>query len=290
MDHMSVMKLANDFGGGKEVVSFESYCGGLVAPECANNPLGYKLTWSPRGVLTALKNPARFIRDGKVVDEPNILTGSGGGPFVFNSLASLNMEYLPNRDSLQYADAYGMNLNQMETFMRGTLRFRGFTEVLRNLQENGWLDDSSWERPSKLCWGDVCKQSDCTERTWEYLHPNLDREIPPQAKTKLDALCSLFQATLQMDAEDRDLVLMEHRFKFRNGKQAKSTLMMYGNAQDSAMALTVGTTAAIGVRLILEGKHSGHGGGLHSPTASWVYGDALTRLAERGIKFQETKF
>jgi alpha-aminoadipic semialdehyde synthase len=37
-------------GGGK-VESFVSYCGGLPAPEHSDNPLGYKFSWSPRGVL-----------------------------------------------------------------------------------------------------------------------------------------------------------------------------------------------------------------------------------------------
>ena len=53
--------------GGK-ILSFLSYCGGLPAPENSNNPLGYKFSWSPRGVLLALRNSARFYENGKIVD------------------------------------------------------------------------------------------------------------------------------------------------------------------------------------------------------------------------------
>lgn len=283
MDHMSVMRIVNEFGA-KEIVGFESYCGGLVSPECANNPLGYKLTWSPRGVLTALKNPARFVRDFKVRDEPNILAG-GGGPFEFNSLASLNLEYLPNRDSLQYAEPYGLQLEGMETFFRGTLRYKGFTEVLRDFQRQGWLEDVDVLQEERT-WGDVCRQQDFTQRSWSYLEPNLNRKLPTSG-SKLDALCALFQDTLRMQPGDRDLILMEHRFKLRSGALVRSTLSLFGNQTDSAMSTTVGTTAAVGVQLVLEGGHKG-AGGVHLPTADWVYNPALAHLHRRGIRFEET--
>ena len=43
-------------------------CGGLPAPEASDNPLGYKFSWSSRGVLLALRNAARYYKDGRVVD------------------------------------------------------------------------------------------------------------------------------------------------------------------------------------------------------------------------------
>jgi saccharopine dehydrogenase (NADP+, L-glutamate forming) len=51
--------------GGK-ILSFISFCGGLPAPEASNNPLGYKFSWSSRGVLLALRNNAKYYKDGKV--------------------------------------------------------------------------------------------------------------------------------------------------------------------------------------------------------------------------------
>ena len=52
IDHMLAMELFHELQeGGEEIKSFVSFCGGLPAPEASNNPLGYKFSWSPRGVL-----------------------------------------------------------------------------------------------------------------------------------------------------------------------------------------------------------------------------------------------
>jgi saccharopine dehydrogenase-like NADP-dependent oxidoreductase len=62
--YFALLAQVRDMGG--RVLSFESMCGGLPAPEAADNPLGYKFSWSPRGVLLAAQNAAKFFRDGKV--------------------------------------------------------------------------------------------------------------------------------------------------------------------------------------------------------------------------------
>lgn len=51
--------------GGK-VESFVSYCGGLPAPEFSDNPLRYKFSWNPRGVLLNTLGQAKFMRDSQV--------------------------------------------------------------------------------------------------------------------------------------------------------------------------------------------------------------------------------
>src|SRR5690606_28268133 len=52
IDHMSAMKIIDSIHeqGGK-VLLFESFCGGLVAPESDNNLWNYKFTWNPRNVV-----------------------------------------------------------------------------------------------------------------------------------------------------------------------------------------------------------------------------------------------
>ena len=52
-------------GGGK-IESFVSWCGGLPAPEYSNNPLRYKFSWSPRGVLLNTLSPAKYFHEGQV--------------------------------------------------------------------------------------------------------------------------------------------------------------------------------------------------------------------------------
>ena len=71
IDHMSAMKMIDDLKrAGGEITSFSSLCGGLPAPEAANNPLGYKFSWSPRGALGAATNPAQFRKNGEIIKVP----------------------------------------------------------------------------------------------------------------------------------------------------------------------------------------------------------------------------
>ena len=61
IDHCSALSLIDSLRAqNKEIVSFTSFCGGLPAPEDADVPLGYKFSWSPKGVLSAALNSARF--------------------------------------------------------------------------------------------------------------------------------------------------------------------------------------------------------------------------------------
>ncbi len=71
IDHCSALSLIESLRAqNKEIVSFTSFCGGLPAPEDAEVPLGYKFSWSPKGVLTAASNAARFKLYGEVRIRP----------------------------------------------------------------------------------------------------------------------------------------------------------------------------------------------------------------------------
>lgn len=67
LDHMSAMKLIDQFHAeGGNVIRFTSVCGGLPSPTAQPNPLGYKLSWSPRGVLLAARNTATILENGEI--------------------------------------------------------------------------------------------------------------------------------------------------------------------------------------------------------------------------------
>lgn len=69
LDHLYAIKVIEEVHSkGGQIASFLSYCGGLPAPEDSGNPLGYKFSWSSRGVLLALRNAASFYQGGKVVN------------------------------------------------------------------------------------------------------------------------------------------------------------------------------------------------------------------------------
>jgi len=91
IDHLYAIKTIEEFhkAGGK-IVSFLSYCGGLPAPEASDNPLGYKFSWSSRAVLLAMRNAAKYYKDGKVVDIPGKdLMGAAKPYFIYPDLHSL---------------------------------------------------------------------------------------------------------------------------------------------------------------------------------------------------------
>lgn len=132
-----------------QVVSFYSWCGGLPAPECADNPLGYKFSWSPRGVLLAALNGARFLEDGALCEVAGeaLLRAARSSPFS----SPLNLEGLPNRDSTKYISLYGLDRDGIQTMFRGTLRYAGFCRVMAVLRDAGLLDVSSLPHTLASC-------------------------------------------------------------------------------------------------------------------------------------------
>ncbi|KZS99758.1 uncharacterized protein LAESUDRAFT_765224 [Laetiporus sulphureus 93-53] len=130
---------------GKEVVSFTSFCGGLPAPECAEDvPLGYKFSWNPRGVLTAALNlneaTFRLGHQTYTIHESDLLTSCV--PDVPVSKV-LRFEGLPNRNSLPYAGFYGLGSENLRTIFRGALRYAGFSRLMDGFSKIGLLDTSA---------------------------------------------------------------------------------------------------------------------------------------------------
>jgi saccharopine dehydrogenase (NADP+, L-glutamate forming) len=99
IDHLYAVKTIDEVhkAGGK-ITSFLSYCGGLPAPECSDNPLGYKFSWSSRGVLLALKNSARYYKDGKIVDVSSEELMATAKPY-HTGYQGYGFVAYPNRDS-----------------------------------------------------------------------------------------------------------------------------------------------------------------------------------------------
>jgi alpha-aminoadipic semialdehyde synthase len=144
LDHCEAMRMIDSARqqGGK-VTAFTSVCGGLPAPEASDNPLGYRFSWSPRGVLSAATHDALFKRDGKIV---SFTAGS-----VLDHAEPLDVyrgfrfEVLPNRDSLKYGALYGIADDKgegLDTMYRGTVRYAGWSDVVGGFADLGMLKDS----------------------------------------------------------------------------------------------------------------------------------------------------
>ncbi len=123
IDHMSAMRVINRLKKeDNELLCFETFTGGLIAPESDNNPWNYKITWNPRNVVLAGQGgPARFIQEGRYKNIPyhrlfrrtEVIDIEGYGKF----------EGYANRDSLKYIEKY--NLEGVPTVLQGNTSTSG---------------------------------------------------------------------------------------------------------------------------------------------------------------------
>lgn len=137
IDIMGTMKVVDEaHKRGWKVVSYESFCGGLPVAEQANNPLGYKFSWSPGAAIKASRNQAIFMKNGKrvVTNDPLKWVEDRDGYSV-----AMKFEVYPNRDSTVFMDRFGMK--DCETFIRGTVRFKGFSGVISAFHDLGLTSD-----------------------------------------------------------------------------------------------------------------------------------------------------
>lgn len=120
--HRLVAQARAAVGPTAATVTFTSYCGGIPA---VPNDFRYRFSWAPRGVLSALCSPARYVDEGveKVADHPWEATR----PHLLGGEA---FEVYPNRDSLPFVAQYGIPPEwRLETFVRGTLRLDGWRDA-----------------------------------------------------------------------------------------------------------------------------------------------------------------
>jgi saccharopine dehydrogenase (NADP+, L-glutamate forming) len=308
IDHMSAMRIIDRVhADGGRVVSFRSYCGGLPAPEANTNPFGYKFSWSPRGVLLAGRNDARYLEDGQVVEIPNRRLFATRHTVPVEGVGDL--EAYPNRDSLPYIQLYG--IPEAHTMYRGTLRYPGWCETWQKFVELGLLDLTEREDLTGMTYRQLLahligrpETSDLRQDLAVHLNipvdsPILDRfewlglfrddPLPPE-RTILDVLAVRMQEKLQYAPGERDMVVLLHDFVAEypdRRERIRSWLVDFGIPHgDTAMARTVGLPAAIATRLILQGVIRLTG--VHIPVLPEIYGPVLAELEERGIRVQET--
>jgi alpha-aminoadipic semialdehyde synthase len=314
IDHLTAKQFMDEVqAAGGEITGFTSWCGGLPAPENSDNPLGYKFSWSPRGVLLAALNSAVYRKDGKEVRIPseNLLL-SAQTVDIYQGFA---FEGIANRDSLSYIHQYGLSPN-INTMFRGTLRYKGYAHLVHQLRTLGLL--SSKHLDSKLngaSWRDLmvsllgCNSKGSVEdaihqrtnlQAGELAHlinsmewMGMLGDTPLLGATILDATCTQLQQKLVYAPGERDMVAMHHEFMFTTGGGKKSrhtsTLVTYGDPiphGSSAMARTVGIPAAIATTLLLQGTLSGISGVI-APFSRSIYEPMLNALHKEKIVFAE---
>lgn len=307
IDHLSAMQMIQNIQQkGGEIISFESYCGGLVAPEFDTNPWNYKFTWNPKNVVLAGQATARYIDNGLLKFIPpnriftqvkNVRVGKHG---LFESYA--------NRDSLSYIEPYG--IGSAQTVLRGTLRRKGFCEAWNCLVKLG-LTDNSYTLPhsNKLTYRElvsaflnVKNEAETEQKLADFLEISKSGKLfkkliwlgllepkmidLPNA-TPAEALQKLLQEKWKLEPGELDQIVMKHEISYSlKGKiyEEHAYLVVKGETQQlTAMAKTVGLPMGIAVKLMLQGKIKSRG--VQIPLNREFYEPILEELATYGVQF-----
>ncbi|HUU36631.1 MAG TPA: saccharopine dehydrogenase C-terminal domain-containing protein [Candidatus Desulfaltia sp.] len=309
IDHMEAMRVIHEIHDKSgELLSFISYCGGLPAPEANTNPFGYKFSWSPTGVLLAGKNSAQYLQDGQEVFVPAEKLFES---YTLRTIEGLGIfEGYPNRNSLPYIELY--KVPETKTMLRGTLRHIGWCETIRTMVRLGLLDQDEKDWTGLTFAGFLRKllntqaediKKEISERLGippglailrrlEWLGLFSDEPLPLQKGSALDIMSARMTQELAYAAGERDMIVLQHEFIASYpgaGKERTiSTLIDFGiPGGDSSMARTVGLPAAIGTKLILEGKIKETG--VHIPVIPEIYQPILAELKTLDIAFKERR-
>ena len=311
IDHMSAMAVIDrirDKGG--KMLLFESFTGGLVAPESDTNLWNYKFTWNPRNVVVAGQGGvAKFLQEGKFKYIPynrlfrrtEFIEVKGYGKF----------EVYANRNSLKYKSIY--DLNDILTLYRGTIRRVGFSKAWNMFVQLGMTDDSYvMENSEEMSYRDFVNsflpysptdsvelkfrhnlKIDQDDIMWDKLLEldifNAKKKVGLKRATPAEILQKILMDKWSLDPDDKDMIVMYHKFGYEiNGekKQIDATMVNIGQDQTrTAMARTVGLPVAIATLKILNGKINTPG--VQLPISKEVYEPILKELAENGIVFKE---
>ncbi len=311
LDHMSAKQVIDrirDKGG--KMVLFESFTGGLVAPESDNNLWNYKFTWNPRNVVVAgqgsaakflQENTYKYVPYNRLFRRTEFLEIEGYGRF----------EAYANRDSLKYQSIYG--LDTIKTLYRGTIRRVGFSRAWNMFVQLGMTDDSYTINDSEnMSYRDFVNsflpysptdsvelkfrhalKIDQDDIIWDKLEDvdifNKTKIIGLKNATPAQILQKILMDSWTLEPEDKDMIVMYHKFGYEldgNLYQIDSTMVTLGEDQTyTAMAKTVGLPVAIATLAILNKKITTPG--VQIPISKEVYQPILEELEEFDIKFTE---
>jgi saccharopine dehydrogenase-like NADP-dependent oxidoreductase len=309
LDHASAMKIIDEIKQkGGELISFKSYCGGLVAPESNDNPWGYKFSWNPRNVVLAGQGTAQYLEDGEIkfipysrlFSQTDVVEMEGYGKF----------DAYANRDSLSYIDVYG--LKNIRTMLRGTFRQHGYCKAWDVFVKLGLTDDTSKiTNANKLNYTSLLESflppakgtlkerlktfvgngwDSQIEQMMDYLELFSNKPITVAEGSPAQLLQILLEEKWKLKPSDKDMIVMQHRFEYtlpgKGTQKLDSSLVVVGKDQNhTAMALTVGLPLVITVKNFLTGGFKLSG--VQIPIKKEIYDPMLKELEAHAIIFKE---
>ncbi len=246
IDHLMAHVLMDDYRSSAAFspdnrLQFRSYCGGV--PKIPN-PFRYKFSWSPLGVLKALKSPSKSIQNGEVMNTSAPWDALSSYEALLPDGAE-TFEVYPNRDSLPFMDDYGFEADwPVDQFVRGTLRL------------NGWAE----------AWDEIFKT------------------VGDMSPEELAALSARLEAeNLYEEGEPDRVVLCVDLQAQRDGTDVWSksyVLDAVGDATHTAMARLVSVPVSFAVEAVLNGEISP--GVSAAPSDPAMARDWLARLQDKG--------
>ncbi len=314
IDHMSATELVHRIrSAGGIIKSFESYGGGLPAPDTLNNPMKYVISWNPRNVVMAGENGAQYMENGKIAILPYHNVFQGTWPLDVPGIGM--MEVYPNRDSLAYRERYGFK--DADTVIRGTIRYPGWCETWYQIQRLGLpnekmlipgLKDRTFAELTEMFLPlNIGTQTTIDKRVARFLNINptgeimekmrwlglfSDEKITYDVKTSAGVMTHLLSDKLRLTPDARDMVILIHKIiaeypdENNRREEIKSTMLHYGEkAGFTSMAKSVGLPAALVAKLLLTEELELSG--CHIPTHPKIYEPLMEELGKEGFKFTE---
>jgi len=314
IDHMSAMQVIDRIRNkGNKLIGFESFTGGLLAPNEDENPWDYKFTWNPRNVVLAGQGIVKFIQEGryKFIPYQRLFRRTE----IVHIPKYGEFEAYANRDSLKYLDVY--NLRGIDTLYRGTFRRPGFSKAWNIFVQLGATDDNyQMEGVDKMTHRQFINSflsynpGDSVElKLAHYLSLDMQGDIMHKLKwvgvfseelvglkegTPAQILEAILRKKWTLNKEDRDMIVMWHKFNYLDKSndnretEIHSTMVTIGeDTVDTAMSKTVGLPLGIATKLILENKIQSKG--VLIPIIKELYEPILAELSDDfGFDFTES--
>ena len=308
LDNMGAKRLIDQVkAGGGKVTGVKSYGAGLPAFVHNNNPMGYKFSWRPQGLIQAAQSPAAYLERGKVVNVP------ASDLFDYNRIVELegigSFETYPNRDCTKYLKSF--ELNSDVSLFRGILRYVGWCNTMKGLADLQLFDatdekdfaDTTYaaftanlikeDRPENILqktarFFNIREDSDLIKKL-KWLGFFDDQRIDISRGTNADVLVDMMIRKMSYAPLEKDMVIVHNEIiaDFSTWKEKRvSTLMAEGEpGGDSAMSKAVSLPAAIASKLILEGKIRARG--VQRPTLRAIYQPVLDEMSGFGYRFMD---
>jgi saccharopine dehydrogenase-like NADP-dependent oxidoreductase len=236
-----------------------SYGAGIPAPEAADNPIKYKISWTFEGVLRGYRRAARVVRDGAVVriPETDIFASEHTHDVDIEELGRL--EAYPNEDFVQCLETLGIDVASLRRAGRYSLRWPGHLAFWKTVADLHLLDDE----------------------------PLM---VDGQTIDRKRYLASALEPHLRYGPDEQDLAILRIEVAGRRAGKGERVVYQVIDRGDlatgfTAMSRLVGYTASIGAQMIGAGEISRCG--LLSPATDVPFDRFVGALAARGVRLQK---